>query len=313
MVQKARPIIEKWRALFAVTPEGEPPQRRLLLVGTDIVMTVTVLVIIGGLASMLIRYGDDAGLGAVGPSYHFFNFSRASASPSPVESVASHNSPLVQSHKHQGAAYICPQHPEVVSDSPGICPICGEPLHWSSGEGSGGTVLEKSAMVTSGQQHIKRVPLFGSGWVERLLVKEVGAQVKQGELLMELYAPEFGNGVDRESGVVRLYAPVSGKVLAIHAQENKFLSNSTAVIEIEDSSSLWLKSSATWEEAEHVHSGERVEVTLADDPKKPLVGEVGEIVSGSDAQGDSTLWLRFDDNPHLRALSQVDVRIYAGL
>ncbi len=38
---------------------------------------------------------------------------------------AKHDSALEHAHKHLDTKYVCPMHPEVVSDKPGSCPICG--------------------------------------------------------------------------------------------------------------------------------------------------------------------------------------------
>jgi hypothetical protein len=296
------------RIQVAVAPPGPPSRRRLLLVGTDIGLTLTVLIVIAALASMLISYGDDAVMGAARAS-RFFSASRADVAPPQPQRVPLKETAFEHSLKHRQAGYYCPQHPEVISEIADTCPICGERLLWSDGSGAESGNLDKSATVVTGLNRIKAVPLFGAGWIERLVVKEIGTQVQRGELLMEVYAPEFHNdGIERQESIVRLYAPVAGTVRTIHAAEGKFVASGAVVMVIEDSSSLWLKSSLSSTEAAQVQAGQMAELLLPDAPGAAALGEVDEVVVNHD---DATVWLRFDENPALRTQTEVNVRIHA--
>lgn len=300
---------ETWRAQAAATPPGEPSRRRLLLVGTDIGLTLTVLIVIAALASMLISYGDDVVMGAAGPS-HFFSASHAAVARPQTQRIPLKETVFDHARKHMQAGYRCPQHPEVLSAVSGLCPICGERLLWSDGGGAESSHLDKTATVVTGVNRLKGVPLFGAGWIERLVVRDVGAQVQQGELLMDVYAPDFRTGIERQDGVVHLYAPVAGQVRAIHAAEGKFAASGAVVMQIEDSSSLWLKSTLSAAEAGRVRAGQVVELLMPDASRSASIGEVDEVVNHS-GQGDAIVWLRFDENPALRTQTEVNVRIHA--
>lgn len=305
---KGTQITAKWRALFAVTPQGQPLRRRWLLAGTDIFLTLTVLIVIAVLASMLIRYGDGAVLVKAGLS-SFVAESSAADAPLLREKAPSRQSALDHARLHARPGYRCRQHPEVISETPGSCPICGEPLLWSEAGAVNGD-LDKQAEVVSGQQRLKRVRLFGAGWVDRLLVKP-GAQVQKGELLLELYASGLIESSERQEELVRLYAPVAGRVLAIHVDEEKFVSSDTVAMEIEDHGSLWLKAGLNAEEAQRVKMGQAVELLQPADSNAVVMGEVDEVVPSHAAQGEAIAWLRFDENPLPPGQGVATIRIHA--
>jgi Cu(I)/Ag(I) efflux system membrane fusion protein len=126
--------------------------------------------------------------------------------------------------------YYCPMHPNVTSDRPGECPICGMTLekrapaaadaehagHGASDvpgltavrldpervqmigvrtaiaerRGLGGE-RELVGFVTPDESRLSRVQLRVSGWVESLAAGNVGDRVAQDEPLLTLYSPEL--------------------------------------------------------------------------------------------------------------------------
>lgn len=128
-----------------------------------------------------------------------------------------------QSNSDGNIKYVCPMHPHVISDEQGTCPICGMNLEkvtmGAVGEEitvdvSGGmqqALGMRSEQVTEGTLW-KLVKTIGtveynentighahtrvSGWLETLMVHNVGQRVKKGQLLYELYSPELINAQD---------------------------------------------------------------------------------------------------------------------
>jgi len=117
------------------------------------------------------------------------------------------------------ATYVCPMHPNIVRDHPGHCPICGMDLvkkdvdphmHAQPVIGLAPDVIEKLGVRTTRvvrgdlTQELKtvgyvdydhdlvdKVSVATAGWVENLSRRRIGLLVKKGELLLELYSPEF--------------------------------------------------------------------------------------------------------------------------
>ncbi|GIU29712.1 efflux RND transporter periplasmic adaptor subunit [Shewanella schlegeliana] len=131
--------------------------------------------------------------------------------------------PAAQSSGDGNLKYVCPMHPHVVSDVPGSCPICGMDLEKVTIGGVGEEVVVgvsggmqqalgmRSEQVTKGTLW-KLVKTIGTveynenaighshtrvnGWIETLMVHNVGQRVKKGQLLYELYSPELINAQD---------------------------------------------------------------------------------------------------------------------
>ncbi|ABV89298.1 efflux RND transporter periplasmic adaptor subunit [Shewanella pealeana] len=132
-------------------------------------------------------------------------------------------SPAAQSSGDGNVKYVCPMHPHVVSDVPGSCPICGMDLEKVTIGGVGEEVVVgvsggmqqalgmRSEQITEGTLW-KLVKTIGTveynenaighshtrvnGWIETLMVHNVGQRVKKGQLLYELYSPELINAQD---------------------------------------------------------------------------------------------------------------------
>ena len=118
--------------------------------------------------------------------------------------------------------YTCGMHPQVIQDHPGNCPICGMKLTPMRRNGDGGTVAAdnaiaidpvtiqnmglRTAVLTNGplRRVIRTVATIDydetaladvttkfKGWVEKLYVDSIGAQVHRGDPLFEVYSPEL--------------------------------------------------------------------------------------------------------------------------
>ena len=115
--------------------------------------------------------------------------------------------------------YVCPMHPSIIRDHPGHCPICGMDLVLKQAEkhehanpivNLSADVIQKlgvrTASVEQGQlwkfvntvgyvdyDHdlVEDVSVATAGWVENLSKRRVGLTVEKGDLLLELYSPEF--------------------------------------------------------------------------------------------------------------------------
>ncbi len=121
--------------------------------------------------------------------------------------------------------YTCPMHPQIISDKPGSCPICGMDLVPIESVGMGdkkeeveglskvfisdkqakmlGLTYEKaekreikreivtSATIVQDETRLYKINTKISGWVEKLYVNQTGQYVKKGQALMDVYSPEI--------------------------------------------------------------------------------------------------------------------------
>ena len=121
--------------------------------------------------------------------------------------------------------YVCPMHPQIIRDHPGVCPICGMKLVkqafkeseqapeisvGNSGVKGADGMKQGLAIRTATVQRTtlwKYIPTFGkvvedeakaihihpraSGWISDLGVRSNGETLKKGQLLYRLYSPEI--------------------------------------------------------------------------------------------------------------------------
>jgi len=114
--------------------------------------------------------------------------------------------------------YTCGMHPEIISDEPGYCPICGmklTPKKGSTASTPGAVTIDPTTrqnmgLVTRPVMHgeiTKSIRAFGkvdysepkiyevnlkiSGWAEKLFVDREGDRVSKGQPMVEIYSPDL--------------------------------------------------------------------------------------------------------------------------
>lgn len=145
----------------------------------------------------------------------------ADAGRQPSESVQDvlHDTALEHAKKHSDPKYVCPMHPDVISDDPNaICPICGMDLVPLETGGESGVVklspqtinslgvrtakvkrrtlyrrIDSVGYINVDENNMRAVSLRTDGWLEHMAVKTEGERVTKGQLLFELYSPALVN------------------------------------------------------------------------------------------------------------------------
>lgn len=137
---------------------------------------------------------------------------------SPPPPVAS-DTPLEHAARHLDASYRCPMHPEITSDEPGTCPICGMDLVpvYADGNDAEAAVIELSPTMVNNlgvrtaparrgrldatvetvgtvawdDRGVVEVRVRAEGYVERLTVRAEGERVRRGEPLFAVFSPRL--------------------------------------------------------------------------------------------------------------------------
>ena len=110
------------------------------------------------------------------------------------EAPAPAETPLEHAARHLEQGYVCPMHPDVTSDEPGTCPICGMAL----------VPVRADTGVTAGDGTV-RVPLYYRHPHDPTITSPVP---RKDEMGMD-FVPVYGDAAGDEAGVVRLSAAMT--------------------------------------------------------------------------------------------------------
>lgn len=278
--------------------------------------------------------------------------------------------------------WTCPMHPHYIASEFGTCPICGMDLvkldtgasQASDASGAPGRTsisIAPETMQTMGVRLAKaELSNFGriirsygiiadnerlqteltarlEGWIEDLRIRAVGDEVKAGDLLFTLYAPEFAvsqrdyldalKGRDRtriESVKTRLrafgmqeraidelvrkgqaldfvpyYADRSGTVAMIDLRPGSYVKRGSMLTRIQDYTQVWLMVSVPEKDLGFIAMGTPARVTLPNLPGREILSKVEYVYPTVDAKTRTGKVRLVLDNPdgQLRPGAYADV------
>ncbi len=243
--------------------------------------------------------------------------------------------------------WTCPMHPHYIADEAGTCPICGmdlvkletgasPPNSEKSAPGRTAITVAPEMLQTMGVRIAKAemtsfgriIRSFGivaenerlqteltarlEGWIEDLRIRAIGDQVKEGDLLFTVYAPEFAvsqrdyldalKGRDRtriESVKTRLrafgmqeraidelvakgqaldfvpyYADRTGTVSTVDLRPGSYVKRGSMLTRIQDYSQVWLMVSVPEKDMGFISVGTPARVTLPNLPGREVLAKV---------------------------------------
>ena len=212
--------------------------------------------------------------------------------------------------------------------------------------------IETVGYVDYDERALSHVHLRANGWVENLKVRTLGEQVRKGDLLLEVYAPDLVNAqkeylqalggildslkvsardrllalgvpesqiqqVEKERRVRQLtavYARQDGIISALNIREGMYVQPEMELMTLADVSTVWVKVEVFEQQAGWLALGQKAEVRLPHAPGEKWEGTVEYIYPDVDAKTRAVrARLRFS-NPgeRLKFNMFVDVTIHAA-
>ena len=138
--------------------------------------------------------------------------------PTESEAQAMGDTPMEHARKHQDPTYICPMHPQIISDGPSSCPICGmdlvekklEPqsskmpivtlspavvqnMGVRTARTAKGTIrkqIRTQGRVAYDDDRIIQVHPRTAGWIENLYVRTDGVRIERKDDLADYFSPD---------------------------------------------------------------------------------------------------------------------------
>ncbi|MFZ1829659.1 MAG: efflux RND transporter periplasmic adaptor subunit [Candidatus Competibacteraceae bacterium] len=182
--------------------------------------------------------------------------------------------------------------------------------------------IETVGYIDYDERALSHVHLRASGWVENLQVRTLGERVKQGDLLLEVYAPDLVNAqreylqalegiqqslktsardrllalgvpenqiqrIEKErrvSQMTAVYARQDGIVSALNIREGMYVTPEMELMTLADLSSVWVKIEVFEQQADWLAVGQKAEVRLPYVPGEIWEGKVEYIYPDVDAK-----------------------------
>lgn len=212
--------------------------------------------------------------------------------------------------------------------------------------------IDTVGYVDFDENKISHIHLRVKGWIEKLLIKSEGEQVKKGQLLFEVYSPELVNAQEefvqalrtghrslslasrerlealgissdqidsisknrKADQYVKIYAKQDGIISKLNVREGMFVMPQKEVMTLADLSSVWIHAEVFESQADWVKQGQSAEVRLSYLPGRNWEGNVEYIYPSLDPKTRTLkVRLRFDNvDEVLKPNMFADVTIYGG-
>ncbi|KUO65168.1 MAG: hypothetical protein APF80_14205 [Alphaproteobacteria bacterium BRH_c36] len=252
--------------------------------------------------------------------------------------------------------WTCPMHLHYIADDFGTCPICGMDLvkvdpgasesapadaaqrttiviapetmqtmgvRIAKAEKSNfGRIIRSYGRIAENERLQTEMSARTEGWIEDLKIRAVGDQVKEGDLLFSMYAPEFivsqrdyldalkGNSRQRIQSIktrlkafgmqeraieelekkreelefVPFYADRDGTVAMIELRPGSYVRRGTMLTRIQDYSQVWLMVSVSEKDLTFIEPGTAARVTFPNIPGREVYGKVEYVYPTVDAK-----------------------------
>ena len=261
-------------------------------------------------------------------------------------------------HMHDGTVWTCSMHPQVRSDEPGSCPICGMDLitveldeHPELDDLA--VVFSEAAMrlaevqtsvisksvavkevylpgrVEADERRINEIPAHFPGRIEELFINFTGQEVRKGQVLATIYAPELitaqkelFEAVKLKGSYPQLYkaarnkfklwvftegqideieaagtaqfnfkilSPASGTVYKRNIAQGDHIMKGMSMFQIVDLSSVWVVFDAYESDVPFVNTNDDVEIRIKSVPGQIFNGKVSFIEPVLDRESHTTV------------------------
>jgi Cu(I)/Ag(I) efflux system membrane fusion protein len=142
-----------------------------------------------------------------------------------LEQIAGDGSDTRHMHVHATTTYVCPMHPQVVSDKPGTCPICGMAL----------VPVKQDGVETEAGTDTRPVIRIASEVIDNLGVKT--ALVKRTTLVRRIETPGFVQEI-QPGQTARVQAPFDARIVTLHFKPGQWLEQGKPLVVLESAALL---------------------------------------------------------------------------